>query len=528
MGSSKVEGPVIGIDLGTTYSCVAVWRHGRSEVIANDQGNRLTPSCVAFKGAERLVGEAAVNQAASNPTNTIFEVKRLIGRRFDDESVQGDIKLWPFKVVAGRDDRPMVTVQHQGEEKQLAPEEISSMVLTKMRETAEVYLGKPVKDAVVTVPVYFNNSQRQATIDAGAIAGLNVMRIINEPTAAALAYGLEKMPVASHERGTFDVSILNVEPSIGIDRGVFEVMATAGDTHLGGADFDNEMVRYSLREFTRRHKNSDISSNQRALRRLRTACERAKRMLSFTAETTIEVDALHGGIDVCATVTRSRFEELNKDLFSKCMKGLEQCLRDAKMDRSKVHDVVLVGGSTRIPKVQNMLREFFDGKELCKTIKPDEAVAYGAAIQATVLSGHTDEGRLVDLILRDVTPLSLGTEVGVNSTMSVIIPRNTAIPTKKVGYFTTTYDNQTRVRCPVFEGESASTKDNNLLGDFELNGIPPAPKGVPRLKATYEIDANGILNVTEEDMDTGRKNGITILNHGGRMRAWCREIGSSK
>nr|CAB3487014.1 unnamed protein product [Digitaria exilis] len=455
MGSSKVEGPVIGIDLGTTYSCVAVWRHGRSEVIANDQGNRLTPSCVAFKGAERLVGEAAVNQAASNPTNTIFD-----------------------------------------------------------------RLG------------------RQATIDAGAIAGLNVMRIINEPTAAALAYGLEKMPVASHERrtvlvfdlggGTFDVSILNVEPSIGIDRGVFEVMATAGDTHLGGADFDNEMVRYSLREFTRRHKNSDISSNQRALRRLRTACERAKRMLSFTAETTIEVDALHGGIDVCATVTRSRFEELNKDLFSKCMKGLEQCLRDAKMDRSKVHDVVLVGGSTRIPKVQNMLREFFDGKELCKTIKPDEAVAYGAAIQATVLSGHTDEGRLVDLILRDVTPLSLGTEVGVNSTMSVIIPRNTAIPTKKVGYFTTTYDNQTRVRCPVFEGESASTKDNNLLGDFELNGIPPAPKGVPRLKATYEIDANGILNVTEEDMDTGRKNGITILNHGGRMRAWCREIGSSK
>ncbi|CAL5036992.1 unnamed protein product [Urochloa decumbens] len=523
MGSSKVDdGPAIGIDLGTTYSCVAVWRHDRGEVIANDQGNRLTPSCVAFKGAERLVGDAAANQAASNPTNTIFEVKRLIGRRFLDESVQGDIKLWPFKVVAGRDDRPTVVVQFEGKERQFAPEEISSIVLAKMRETAEVYLGKTVKNAVITVPVYFSNSQRQATIDAGAIAGLNVMRIINEPTAAALAYGLEKMPVSNKPRtvlvfdlggGTFDVSLLNIDPGIGMDKGLFEVLGIAGDTHLGGADFDNEMVKYSLREFTRKHPYTDISCNQKALRRLRTACERAKRMLSFTAQTTIEVDALHDGIDFCATITRSRFEELNKGLFS-------------KMDKSRVHDVVLVGGSTRIPKnklsmymlARISVREFFDGKELRQIINPDEAVAYGAAIQASILSGQTDDKRLVDMLLREVTPLSLGIETNGNHTMSVVVPRNTAIPTKMVKRFTTRYDNQTSVVTPVYEGESASTKDNNLLGTFELTGIPPAPAGAPRLEVTFDIDANGVLNVSEEDMDTGRKSGITILNHGGRMR----------
>ncbi|CAN6190716.1 unnamed protein product [Urochloa humidicola] len=528
MGSSKVDdGPAIGIDLGTTYSCVAVWRYDRGEVIANDQGNRLTPSCVAFKGAETLVGEAAENQAASNPTNTIFEVKRLIGRRFVDESVQGDIKLWPFKVVAGRDDRPVVVVEFEGKERQFAPEEISSMVLAKMRQTAEVYLGKTVKNAVITVPVYFSNSQRQATIDAGTIAGLNVMRIINEPTAAALAYGLEKMPVSNKPRtvlvfdlggGTFDVSLLNIDPGIGMDKGLFEVLAIAGDTHLGGADFDNEMVKYSLREFTRKHPKMDISCNQKALRRLRTACERAKRMLSFTTQTTIEVDALHDGIDFCTNITRSRFEELNKGLFSKCMKALDQCLRDAKMDKSKVHDIVLVGGSTRIPKVQNMLREFFGGKELRQTINPDEAVAYGAAIQASILSGQTDDKRLVDMLLREVTPLSLGIETNNNHTMSVVVPRNTAIPTKKVRRFTTLYDNQTSVTTPVYEGESASTKDNNLLGTFMLTGITPAPAGAPYLEVTFDIDANGILNVSEEDMDTGRKSGITILNHGGRMR----------
>lgn len=455
------------------------------------------------------------------------EVKRLIGRRFNDESVQEDAKLWPFKVVAGNDERPMIMVQYEGKERQFMPEEISAMVLAKMRETAEVYLGKTIKNAVITVPVYFNNSQRQATIDAGAIAGLNVMRIINEPTAAALAYGLEKMPVSNKRRtvlvfdlggGTFDVSLLNIDPGVDMDKGLFDVVAIAGDTHLGGADLDKEMVKYCLREFTRKHGKMDIHSNQKALRRLRTACEKAKRMLSSTAQTTIEVDCLHDGIDFCATITRSRFEELNKDLFSKCIKALDKCLCDGKMDKKSVHDVVLVGGSTRIPKVQNMLREFFSGKELCRSINPDEAVAYGAAIQASILSGGTDDGRLVDLLLRDVTPFSLGIRTGHDFKMSVVIPRNTTIPTKKVRNFTTTDDNQTVVCFQVYEGESASATDNNLLGQFELTDIPPAPKDVPSFDVTFDIDANGVMKVSAEDRDTRRKNSITIVNHGGRLR----------
>lgn len=455
------------------------------------------------------------------------EVKRLIGRRFNDESVQEDAKLWPFKVVAGNDQRPMIMVQYEGKERQFMPESISAMVLAKMRETAEVYLGKTIKNAVITVPVYFNNSQRQATIDAGAIAGLNVMRIINEPTAAALAYGLEKMPVSNKRRtvlvfdlggGTFDVSLLNIDPGVDMDKGLFEVVAIAGDTHLGGADLDKEMVKYCLREFTRKHGKMDIHSNQKALRRLRTACEKAKRMLSSTAQTTIEVDCLHDGIDFCATITRSRFEELNKDLFSKCIKALDKCLCDGKMDKKSVHDVVLVGGSTRIPKVQNMLREFFSGKELCRSINPDEAVAYGAAIQASILSGGTDDGRLVDLLLRDVTPFSLGIRTGHDFKMSVVIPRNTTIPTKKVRNFTTTDDNQTVVCFQVYEGESASATDNNLLGQFELTDIPPAPKDVPSFDVTFDIDANGVMKVSAEDRDTRRKNSITIVNHGGRLR----------
>ncbi|GJN08281.1 hypothetical protein PR202_ga26187 [Eleusine coracana subsp. coracana] len=513
--SSQGDGPAVGIDLGTTYSCVAIWRGDRGEVIPNDQGNRLTLSCVAFTCIERFVGDAAVNQAALNPANTIFE----------------DIKLWPFKVVADQKDRPMIVVQYKDEEKKFSAEEISSMVLAKMRETAEAYLGTPVKHAVVTVPVYFNNSQRQATIDAGAITGLNVMRIINEPTAAAIAYGLEKMPVSNKGRtvlifdlggGTLDVSLLNIDSGIDIDMSIFEVKAVAGDTHLGGADFDNEMVKYSLREFLRKHERTDIRGNQKALRRLRTACERAKRMLSSTTQTTIEVDSLHDGIDFCTTITRSRFEELSKDLFSKCMKGVEKCLQDAKMDKSNVDDIVLVGGSTRIPKVQNMLQEFFDGKELRRSINPDEAVAYGAAIHAAILNGGNSDGRLVDMLLRDVTPLSLGIESStgyvetIHGVMSVLIPRNTAIPTRKEKGFTTLYDNQSSVDIKVYEGESAWTKDNNLLGEFRLEGIQVAPRGVPKIKVIFDIDANGIMEVSAEDQTTGQMKKITVtINRGG-------------
>ncbi|KAL6907634.1 hypothetical protein ACP4OV_002673 [Aristida adscensionis] len=524
--ASKDEGPAVGIDLGTTYSCVAVWRSDRVEVIANDQGSRLTPSYVAFTDTETLVGDAAMNQAALNPANTVFDVKRLIGRRYIDKSVQEDMKLWPFKVVAGRDDRPMIVAQHEGKEKQLAPEEISSMVLAKMKETAQVYLGSTVKNAVITVPVYFGNSQREATIDAGAIAGLNVLRIISEPTAAAIAYGLDKMPISNDGKmvlvfdlggGTLDVSLLNIEPGLDRDMTLFDVKTVAGDTHLGGADFTNEMVKYSLREFLKKHQKKEIMSNRKALRRLTSACERAKRLLSSTSQTTIEVDSLHDGIDFSITITRSRFDELNKELFGKCMEAVEKSLRDAKVEKSSVHDVLLVGGSTRVPKVQSMLQDFFDGKELCRTINPDEAVTLGAAITAANLSTETGR-KLPDLLLRDVTPLSLGFETGLNCAMNVVIPRNKAIPiVKEENNLSTIYDNQVSTRISVYEGESASIKDNNLLGEFRLTGIPPAPKGVAKIDVTFDIDANGILNVSAEEKTTGRTNSITTTNHKGRL-----------
>ncbi|XP_015697583.2 heat shock cognate 70 kDa protein-like [Oryza brachyantha] len=518
------RGPAVGIDLGTTYSCVAVRRHNRSEVITNDQGNRLTPSCVAFTAVDRFVGDAAENQAALNPSNTVFEVKRLIGRRFSDESVQEDIKLWPFKVVAGRDDRPAIVVQHEGKVRQFVPEEISAMVLTKLREAAEAYLGEAVKDAVVTVPVYFSNAQRQATLDAGAIAGLNVMRIIHEPSAAAIAYGLDKMPKASGSNaaggrmvlifdlggGTLDVSLLSVGP--GVD--TFEVKAAAGDTHLGGADFDNEMVKHFIKEFVRKHGvvEGEVMRNQKALRRLRTACERAKRMLSFMPQAGVEVDSLHDGIDLCTKISRSQFEELNKHLFVKCVDAVAKCLRDAGMDKDAVNDVLLVGGSSRIPRVQSMLHEFFQEKKLRQSVNPDEAVAYGAAIQAAALSGG-GEADTKNVVLRDIKPLSLGIEVRDDFTMSVVIPRNTFIPTKNVQRYTTFHDNQTKVSIKVFEGEGASTMDNTLLGNFVLAGIPRAPRGVPRIDVTFDIDTNGVLNVYAEDIDTGEKNSITITNH---------------
>jgi L1 cell adhesion molecule like protein len=503
-----MEKIVIGIDLGTTYSCVGHWANGRVEIISNDQGNRTTPSYVSFDGHNRLIGDPAKHVVAMNPTNTVYDAKRLIGRKFSDSVVQNDMKHWPFKVVS-RNDKPMIEVNYMDETKQFAPEEISAMVLTKMKEIAESYLGKSVDGVVITVPAYFNDAQRNATKDAGIIAGLNVLRIINEPTAAALAYGLDKQKDTVEKNilifdfggGTHDITILNQS------EGIFEVKATSGDTHLGGEDIDNILANYCLEEFKKKH-NVDLSNNPRARRRIQSACERAKRTLSSQTSTDIEVDSIYDAHDLSVPLTRAKFESMCMPIFRRTIDPIDDALRTSRLDKTQIDEIILVGGSTRIPKVREMLSDYFNGKKLNMSVNPDEAVAYGAAVQAAILAGITDKV-LSDLVILDATPLTLGIETA-GQIMTPMIPRGTTIPTKKTNVFSTYSDNQPACTICVFEGERKFTRDCNKLGEFTLSGIPPAPRGMPQIEITYDVDANSILNVTAVEKTTGKKMSITI------------------